>query len=93
MREQGVKAAYALVTVPNAASEHLHEKPSGSTRMGDQKNAGVHLRAWRDIAWLVPRHPVRQNPSPSSPSPRCKRAARQCEACSRAQTPARKADR
>ncbi|WP_418832105.1 N-acetyltransferase family protein, partial [Paraeggerthella sp.] len=69
VREQGVKAAYALVTVPNAASEHLHEA-FGFTCMGVQKNAGYTCGAWRDVAWLVlALAPFDAEPEPVVPFP------------------------
>lgn len=51
VRMQGVKAAYALVTVPNAASERLHEE-LGFERIGLQPKAGWKAGSWRDVAWL-----------------------------------------
>lgn len=69
VREQGVKAAYALVTVPNAASKHLHEA-FGFTCMGVQKNAGYTCGAWRDVAWLVlALAPFDAEPEPVVPFP------------------------
>ena len=51
VRLQGAKAAYALVTVPNEASEHLHEA-FGFERIGLQPKAGWKADAWHDVAWL-----------------------------------------
>lgn len=51
VRAQGAKAVYALVTVPNAASERLHAA-LGFERIGLQPNAGWKAGAWRDVAWL-----------------------------------------
>lgn len=69
LREQGVKAAYALVTIPNAASERLHEA-LGFTLMGVQKNAGYTCGAWRDVAWLVlALAPFDAEPAPVVPFP------------------------
>ena len=51
VRAQGAMAAYALVTVPNAASERLHAA-LGFERIGLQTNAGWKAGAWRDVAWL-----------------------------------------
>ena len=48
---QGVRTAYSLVTVPNAASVGLHEK-LGFTTMGIQTRAGFKGGAWHDVAWL-----------------------------------------
>ena len=52
VRMQGVKCAYALVTIPNAASERLHEA-FGFTLMGTQRNAGYTCASWRDVAWYT----------------------------------------
>ncbi|HIW77497.1 MULTISPECIES: GNAT family N-acetyltransferase [Gordonibacter] len=51
VRTQGAKAAYALVTVPNAASEGLHAA-LGFERIGLQPHAGWKAGAWHDVAWL-----------------------------------------
>lgn len=69
VREQGVKAAYALVTVPNAASEHLHAT-FGFQPMGVQQHAGYTCGAWRDVAWLVlPLAEFEADPKPVIPFP------------------------
>lgn len=69
VREQGVKTAYALVTVPNAASERLHAA-FGFKLMGVQQNAGYTCGAWRDVAWLVlPLANFETNPQPVIPFP------------------------
>lgn len=52
VRAQGVKCAYALVTVPNAASERLHEA-FGFQLMATQRNAGYTCGSWRDVAWYT----------------------------------------
>ncbi|MEA5019924.1 MAG: N-acetyltransferase family protein [Gordonibacter sp.] len=52
VRMQGVKCAYALVTIPNAASERLHET-LGFHLMGTQRNAGYTCASWRDVAWYT----------------------------------------
>lgn len=49
---QGIKSAYALVTIPNAASEHLHES-LGFKLAWVQTSAGWKNGAWRDVAWYV----------------------------------------
>ena len=51
VRAQGAKAAYALVTVPNEASERLHAA-LGFERIGLQPKAGWKAGAWHDVAWL-----------------------------------------
>lgn len=52
LRAQGVKCAYARVTIPNAASERLHAA-FGFELMGIQRNAGYTCEAWRDVAWYT----------------------------------------
>lgn len=52
VRMQGMKCAYARITLPNAASERLHHT-FGFQLMGVQKNAGYTCGAWRDVAWLT----------------------------------------
>lgn len=49
---QGIRTAYARVTLPNPASEHLHARFAFET-MGIQKNAGFKDGAWRDVAWFT----------------------------------------
>ena len=48
---QGVRSAYALVTLPNAASERLHAS-LGFRTMGVQSEAGFKAGAWHDVAWF-----------------------------------------
>lgn len=67
LRLQGVKTAYGVVTVPNAASEGLHEA-LGFRRIGVFYNTGYKCGAWRDVAWfekaLAPYDP---EPAPLQP--------------------------
>lgn len=49
---QGIRTAYARVTLPNPASERLHAR-FGFATMGIQKNAGFKDGAWRDVAWFT----------------------------------------
>lgn len=49
---QGVRTAYALVTLPNAASERLHAA-LGFQRLVIQRNAGFKSGAWQDVAWYA----------------------------------------
>ena len=49
---QGVRCAYARVTLPNPASERLHAR-FGFDTMGIQRNAGFKCGAWRDVAWFT----------------------------------------
>lgn len=74
VRLQGVKGAYARVSLPNAASEHLHEA-LGFELMGVQKNAGWTCGAWRDVAWYA--KPLAAfEPEPARPVPFPRAAAR-----------------
>lgn len=52
VRLQGVKSAYARVSLPNAPSARLHEA-LGFGLMGVQKNAGWTCGAWHDVAWYA----------------------------------------
>lgn len=52
VRAQGVKSAYGLVTVPNTASERLHEA-FGFERCWVQPHAGWKTGSWHDVAWYV----------------------------------------
>ena len=52
LRAQGMKSAYGLVTVPNAASERLHEG-FGFQRCWVQPHAGWKTGSWHDVAWYV----------------------------------------
>lgn len=49
---QGIRCAYARVTIPNPASERLHAR-FGFDTMGVQRNAGFKCGAWRDVAWFT----------------------------------------
>lgn len=69
LRSQGVKTAYALVTVPNAPSERLHAS-FGFQLMGMQENAGYTCGAWHDVAWFVKQlAPFDADPAPILPFP------------------------
>ncbi len=64
LRLQGYTTAYALVTLPNAASEKLHDS-RGFSHMGTQRTAGFTCGAWRDVAWLVkPLNECTPHPTP-----------------------------
>lgn len=66
---QGVRCAYARVTLPNAASERLHAR-FGFDAMGVQRNAGFKSGAWRDVAWFVkPLGTFDENPTRPEPFP------------------------
>jgi len=51
LKLQGVKTVYGGVTVPNIASEKLHES-LGFTRLGTYHNAGYKIGKWHDVAWF-----------------------------------------
>ena len=51
LRLQGIRTVYALVTVPNPASEGLH-RAMGFRTMGVQRSTGYKDGAWRDVAWF-----------------------------------------
>ena len=51
LRLQGIRTVYALVTVPNPASEGLH-RSMGFRCMGVQRSTGYKDGAWRDVAWF-----------------------------------------
>lgn len=48
---QGFAAAYACVTVPNAASDALHAR-FGFKEVGRFPDAGYKLGKWHDVVWL-----------------------------------------
>ena len=51
LRLQGVRTVYGCVTVPNPASERLHEA-MGFRRAGVWRRAGYKSGAWRDVTWF-----------------------------------------
>ena len=69
LKLQGVRCAYARVTLPNPASEHLHAR-FGFGTMGIQRNAGFRCGAWRDVAWYtLPLGPFDADPARPTPFP------------------------
>ena len=48
---QGFRNAYAGITLPNAASERLHEAV-GFTPVGIYRGIGYKFGAWHDVLWL-----------------------------------------
>ena len=75
LRLQGARTLYALVTVPNAASERLHAR-FGFTAMGVQRGAGFKAGRWHDVAWFVKRvAPLDESPLPLLPVGAVARAA------------------
>lgn len=74
LRMQGIKTAYALVTIPNGASERLHEK-LGFARCWVQPQAGWKNGAWHDVAWYTKRiDPCEGEPADPLPFMECVRA-------------------
>ena len=51
LRFQGVRTVYGCVTVPNPASERLHEA-MGFQRTGVWHRSGHKGGAWRDVTWF-----------------------------------------
>jgi len=47
---QGIRSAYACVTVPNPASDALHRR-LGFTAVGRYPHAGYKDGSWHDVAW------------------------------------------
>lgn len=73
VRKQGILSAYGLVTVPNEASERLHEA-FGFERSWIQPHAGWKNGTWHDVAWYVkPLAPFPDNPSDPMPFDECVR--------------------
>ena len=57
---QGFFAAYAGITLPNAASVALHER-MGFTPVGVYRNVGYKCGAWHDVGWWqMPLQPLRE---------------------------------
>jgi L-amino acid N-acyltransferase YncA len=50
LARQGLRRAYAGITLPNAASVALHEA-AGFVRVGVYRNVGFKLGAWHDVGW------------------------------------------
>ena len=65
LREQGFTAAFAGITLPNAASVALHER-AGFKPLGVYRGVGFKQGAWRDVGWwqldLAERPPNAQPP-------------------------------
>lgn len=64
---QGFRNAYAGITLPNAASERLHESV-GFTRVGVYRGIGYKFGAWHDVLWLE-RAIARRVADPALPIP------------------------
>ena len=52
LKLQGIKTAYALITVPNKASQGLHER-MGFKLEWIQPRAGFKDGSWHDVAWYL----------------------------------------
>ena len=51
LKEQGVRTAYGVVTMPNDASAALHRK-LGFRQLGIYHNTGYKNGSWRDVVWF-----------------------------------------
>lgn len=51
LKEQGLRNAYGVITLPNPASVALH-KAFGFQEIGVHRNAGFKLDSWHDVLWL-----------------------------------------
>lgn len=59
----GVRTVYGVVTSPNPASEHLHEK-FGFRLIGTFRNAGYKNGRWHDVLWYEKQiGPYEKNPA------------------------------
>jgi phosphinothricin acetyltransferase len=63
---QGYFKAFAGVTLPNPASERLHES-LGFERVGEYRGVGFKLGAWHDVRWY---QRTLQPEGPNPPAPR-----------------------
>lgn len=50
LKRQGIQSAFAGIALPNAASVRLHECV-GFTHVGNYREVGYKLGAWRDTGW------------------------------------------
>jgi len=67
LRLQGIRTVYAGVTVPNPASERLHES-MGFVRLGTYHSTGYKAGGWHDVAWFEKAiAPYTANPEPPLP--------------------------
>ncbi len=64
LEHQNVRTAYGCVTMPNPASEQLHEK-LGFRQIGLFRNAGFKNGAWHNVAWFEKR--LAENDLPPEP--------------------------
>ena len=67
LRRQGIQSALAGIALPNAASVRLHESV-GFTHLGNYREVGYKLGAWRDTGWWQCRvGNAVSNPAPPKP--------------------------
>jgi phosphinothricin acetyltransferase len=64
LRERGLRMACAGITLPNEASEGLHES-LGFERIGVNREIGFKEGAWRDVGW----YQLQLAPAPDGPPP------------------------
>ncbi len=50
LKSMNIINVYSLITIPNDASERLHEK-FGFKQIGILKNSGYKLKTWHDVGW------------------------------------------
>ncbi len=59
---QGIRTVFGIVTLPNVASERLHES-LGFSRTGLYRHAGYKCSQWHDVVWFE------KNIAPHTPAP------------------------
>ena len=75
LKEQGVRTAYGVVTMPNDASSALHQK-LGFRVLGTYHNTGYKNGRWRDVVWFEkPIGSFTGEPRPLIPIPQLPEAA------------------
>ncbi|MDO4269619.1 MAG: GNAT family N-acetyltransferase [Eubacteriales bacterium] len=74
LERQNVKNLYACVTLPNKASERLHEK-MGFSFLGAYHKSGWKNGAWHDVGWFEKRLGGDEAPRDFIPLPRLCRSA------------------
>lgn len=67
---QGIRTVYGGVTLPNKASERLHQS-LGFHPVGIYRKAGYKCNTWHDVAWFE-KEILPHTPSPSPMLPFCK---------------------
>ena len=75
LKEQGVRTAYGVVTMPNDASAALHRK-LGFRQLGVYHSTGYKNGSWRDVVWFEkPIGSFTDEPQPLVPITRLPEAA------------------